>query len=104
MTVGEWLSAHEDGVPPALIARLRSAVEPPARGAGGVADELAGAAERLLGEVLAAHTMTRAHALDVLSADALLTHAFEAAADEPSRLTARADSAMRRIAALGETR
>jgi len=54
--------------------------------------------------VLTANTMTRAHALDVLSADALLTYAFEAAADEPSRLTARADLAMQRIAALAEAR
>ena len=69
MTVRQWLSAHEDGVPDALSARLRSAVDPAGRDAGAAADALAEAGERLLGGVLGATVMTRAHALDVLSAD-----------------------------------
>jgi hypothetical protein len=102
VTVRQWLSAHEDGVLSALSARLRSAVDPTGHEPGAVADELARTGERLLGRVLDANTMTRAHALDVLCADALLTYAFEAAADEPSRIAERADAAMRRIAALAE--
>jgi hypothetical protein len=46
--------------------------------------------------------MSRAAALDLLVADALVTGAFEAASDEPARVGARAEWAMRRIAALGE--
>jgi hypothetical protein len=45
--------------------------------------------------------MSRAQALDLLAADALLTYAFEAAADEPQSLVARADDAMLRIAEVG---
>ena len=100
-TVYDWLSSHETGVPEALRARLHRAVQ--AGVAEPVADELARAGERLLASVLDAETMTRVHALDVLGADALLTYAFEAAADEPSQLASRADAAMQRIAALAET-
>ena len=100
-TAHEWLSRHEVGVPEALRARLRRAVQ--AGRAEPVADELARAGERLLAGVLDADVMTRVHALDVLGADALLTYAFEAAADEPSHLASRADAAMQRIAALAET-
>jgi hypothetical protein len=101
VTVQQWLAGHEAGVPEALRARLQRAVH--AGGAEPIADELARAGERLLAGVLDADAMTRAHALDVLSADALLTYAFEAAADEPSQLALRADAAMQRIAALAET-
>lgn len=97
----EWLSAHDAGVPDALSTRLRSALQTAAEKP--VADELAEAGERLLARALEAEAMTRAHALDVLGADALLTYAFEAAADEPSQLASRADAAMQRIAALVET-
>ncbi len=44
--------------------------------------------------------LTRASALDLLAIDALVTYAFEAAADEPERLEERAGQALARIAAL----
>ena len=50
---------------------------------------------------IVAEPMSRAQALDLLAADALLTYAFEAAADEPQSLVARADDAMLRIAEVG---
>ena len=96
--VRAWLGAHEGGVPPALAAHLRDAV----RIADGPVADLLAAGERLLRRAIAATPMTRAQALDVLGADALVTCAFEAAADDPSRLVQRADAAMTRIAALAE--
>lgn len=102
MNALEWMGAHES-VPRALAERMASAVAGE-RGSGGagVADELASAAERLMRSALVASPMTRAQALDVLGADALLTYAFEAAGDEPQRLAMRADEAMLRVAALGQ--
>ena len=67
-------------------------------------DDLVQAGETALRASLATEPMTRAHALDLLTADALATYAFEAAADDPSTLSARADEAMRRFGALGGTR
>jgi hypothetical protein len=46
--------------------------------------------------------LTRASALDLLAVDAIVTYAFEAAADEPGRLERRASDALARIAALAE--
>jgi hypothetical protein len=94
--VHEWLAAGSRGVPPALAQRLRESVVTSA----GSVDDLLSAGERLLKSAIVADPMTRTQALDVLGADALVTYAFEAAADEPGQLAARADSAMRRIAAV----
>lgn len=103
MNALEWVAAHDDGVPRALAVRMLSAVAGErASGGAAVADELAGGAERLMRSALGASPMTRAQALDVLGADALLTYAFEAAADEPQQLAARADAAMLRVAALDQ--
>ncbi len=60
------------------------------------------AAAALLDQLLRDERMSRAAALDLLVADALVTGAFEAASDDPARVGARAEWAMRRIAALGE--
>jgi hypothetical protein len=57
------------------------------------------AAERLLGALLREGCTSRQSALDLLVADALVTYAFEAASDEPSRIIERAHRAMVRIAA-----
>lgn len=59
------------------------------------------AAEHLLGRLLSDGCMSRSAALDLLVADALVTAAFETGADDPERVDARADWAMRRIASLG---
>jgi hypothetical protein len=56
------------------------------------------AAERLLGALLRDGCTSRESALDLLVADALVTYAFEAASDEPSRIIERAHRAMVRIA------
>jgi hypothetical protein len=110
-----WLDAHGDGVPPALAARMRTLVGGDAAAtarvevagdsavAGTRADNAAAlisAGTHALRGVLAAAPMTRAHALDLLAADALVTFAFESGADDAERFGERAVAAMQQIAAL----
>jgi hypothetical protein len=64
------------------------------------ADALARAGHDLLAAQLAAGATARDAALDLLTADALVTYAFEAAADDPATLEARAAATMRALAAL----
>jgi hypothetical protein len=56
------------------------------------------AAARELSTVLAASPMSRSAALSLLTADAFATYAFEAAADDPATLPARAEAAMKLLA------
>lgn len=58
------------------------------------------AAEALLRNLVARPTAGRDSALDLLTVDALVTYAFEAAADDPEMLDARARDAARRLAAV----
>jgi hypothetical protein len=58
------------------------------------------AGELLLTRLLSADCTSRDCALDLLAADALVTYAFELAADDPSRIAERAQRAMARLAAL----
>ena len=99
-TVGEWLRTREPA-PEVLARRLEEVLE--ARGAldaPEAPEPLLAAAEALLGGMLRAGCATRASALDLLVCDALVTYAFEAAADEPERLDALTRAAMMRIGAL----
>jgi hypothetical protein len=59
------------------------------------------AGERLAAELLANNSTSRDSALDLLTADALVTYAFEAASSAPAGIDARAAAAMKRIAAIG---
>ncbi len=61
------------------------------------------AGEAMLARVLREDCASRDTALDLLTADALVTRAFERAADSPASLPGFADEAMRRIARLAET-
>jgi hypothetical protein len=54
-----------------------------------------------LAEVLADGCTARDAALDLLTADALVTYAFEAAAESPREVDAIAAEAMQRIARIG---
>lgn len=96
MNAAAWVASRGAGVPPTLADRLREVAAQHG--------DLIHAAEAVLRDSFATEPMTRAHALDLLTADALATYAFEAAADNPSTLAARADDAMRRFGALGGTR
>lgn len=100
MTIGDWLDARGSGVPPHLLQRIRELL------GSSLADDVshapercADAAVRIANELLAAGRTGRDSALSLLAADALVTFAFEAAADEPGRLHARAHAAMRDLAA-----
>lgn len=104
----DWLASRRPPAPPALQARIASALDDTAlRPAGGPPDEWAiaerclDAAVGLLDELLERPGAGREAALDLLTADALVTYAFEAAASNPERLDALARDAMLRTAALG---
>ena len=100
-TVGQWLAALDPPAPPALAARLKLALAPYAQQqVDRVPEACLDAGEQLLDDLLAKGSTTRGSALDLLAVDALVTYAFQAAADAPERLEARAARAMARIAAL----
>ena len=96
-----WIAAHAEQAPDALRARLDATLLR-ARGAPdpAVATSLFVAGRELLTSVLRAGATQREAALDLLTADALVTYAFEGAADDPDSIDARAASAMRSLAAV----
>ncbi len=101
LTVGEWMARIDPVPPPALHGRLCELVAPWATlPAQAVPEACLDAGERLLDALLTAGSTSRATALDLLAVDALVTYAFQAAADDPARLEERAARAMARIAAL----
>jgi len=63
-------------------------------------DAFIAASEVLLKRVLEGGAVARANALDLLAADACVTWAFEAAADNPRLITEHAERATRGIAAI----
>ena len=65
------------------------------------ATEVLDAAERLLDNVLRSDCETRATAFDLLTVDALMTHALEIAGRDPKLLEEFPEQAMHRIAAHG---
>lgn len=100
-TVGEWVAQLDPRPPVALHERLTALLAPGAnRPVADVAEICVDTGVRLLDEMLASEATDRAHALDLLAVDALITYAFQVAADEPARIESRAAAAMARIAAL----
>lgn len=100
MSHAAWVRAHGAEAPAALVDRVLEVLASHAEWhAVPTADALLGAGEELLASVLGEHSGEgRAVALDLLAADACVTWAFEAAADAPGTLPARAEAAMQRIA------
>lgn len=103
----EWLGART----PAAPAELRDCLVQRLAGGGlrmadgGEPDHAAAlldASDAALERVLSAGSEGRASALDLLSADAYVTYAFEAAADQAARVPALADEAMRRISEIAD--
>jgi hypothetical protein len=80
--IDRWLDARQPPPPPSLFAALVDAVAAADPPDGPVSHRLALTGLRLL-ERVAGSPSTRAHALDLLTADALLTYACEAALEEP---------------------
>ena len=94
-----WLETRTPESPAALIERIRELfTEHPEYEQLHRVDAFVEAGELLLRRVLVTDTEARASALDLLAADACVTYAFEAAADEPAKLGARADAAKLKIA------
>ena len=101
-TVADWLDRREPPPPEPLLSRIHEAlggdIAAPAHEAGSRA---VAAAERLLARLLGEDCATRAMAVELLTADALVTYAFEAAAErQDASMDDMAASAMRRIASV----
>lgn len=101
MTHAEWVISRAPEAPPALVARLTSLLEAhPEWRELPRADAFLQASAVLARRVLAADVTKRENALDLLTADACVTFAFEAAADEPATLAGRASFLQQQIASL----
>ncbi len=102
-TVSDWLSQRTPPPPPALLARLRELLAPHANRPSSEAPQaFLAAGESQLAALLAHGETSRNSALDLLAVDALVSYAFEAAADAPENLEQLATDAMTRIAEIPE--
>ena len=102
MTVGEWLVARAPRPPRALANRVNTVLgDALALDRAEACEACVSAAERLATGLLMQGSTSRDSALDLLTADALVTYAFEAAADQPGDVVSRAHDAMIRMAGLG---
>jgi hypothetical protein len=99
--VSAWLRGRTPVPPPQLAARIDELTGRIADRAVS-ADAFLDAAEAAMGTLLRDGCLTRESALDLLAVDALVTYAFEAAADEGDQLETRAARALARISALCE--
>jgi hypothetical protein len=101
VTVGDWLSARMPASPSPLAARLHAALGARLNERSTRAHEvMLQTAESLLADLIALECAQRDRALDLLAVDALVTYAFEAAAESPDMLAERATNAMLAIARL----
>jgi hypothetical protein len=102
-TVADWLEQLTPPPPAALHARLRELLaHAAARSAAEVPTACLEAGEQRLATLLTERATDRASALDLLAVDALVSYAFEAAAETPERLERLATEAMTRIAEIPE--
>ena len=102
-TVGGWFDGVEPPPPAALRDRLAALLAAHAdRPVAEVPEACLDAGEALLATLLASGSTSRGTALDLLAVDALVTYAFQAAADDPERVDLRAARAMARISAIPE--
>ena len=99
-----WLSSRDPEAPAALTTCARELLEAhPEWERLSRVDALIAASEALLRRVLeggAVQRKNRANALYLLAADACVTWAFEAAADDPTSISSRAERATMGIAAI----
>ena len=104
-----WLERRTEPAPASLVPRMAEAVRSvPAPPSDSLVELASRAGEALLRQLLMHGCGPRSAAPDLLAADALVTYAFEAAAEDPSQgareIETSAARAMGRIAALGEAR
>ena len=97
----EWLMSRDLEAPPELVACVRDLIASrPEWERLGRVDAFIAASEQLLRRVLIGGAMARENALDLLAADACVTWAFEAAADDPRTLAAFAERSTKGIAVI----
>jgi hypothetical protein len=101
MTIHGWLSTHEAGSPEPLRQSVRDALGDDVECAVGEAPQrFIEASERVLRKVLRSDAASRETAFELLTADALLTYAFQVATEAGGSLEDAATEAVRRINAL----
>jgi hypothetical protein len=102
VTVREWLASRQPSPPPILVRRVEESLRDHLDDdAGAMFEGALHAAAALLEAVVRRPTAGRECALDLLTADALTTYAFEVAASDPAALEERASGAMQRFAEIG---
>ena len=103
MILADWLRQRTPAAPAVLSARIQRSLGPRCDADAAGASELCiAAADELLRELLARPSAGRESALDLLTVDALVTYAFEAASEDIDSLAARAGAAMTRLAATAQ--
>ena len=95
MSPADWISELDPAPPSDLATAMRSAVKDATSNPS--AEELLEAAEHLLDKVLRTDCETRASALDLLTVDALMTHALDIATKDPNTADDFPEQALRRI-------
>ena len=95
-----WLGSRTPPPPAALTERVTAMTAE--YGGAAPLESLLASAEAAMAALLHDGCLTRGSALDLLAVDALVTYAFEAAADEPQLLDDRARRVLATIAALAE--
>lgn len=99
MNVREWLDSRTPPPPPALRARMEELLaDVLGRSTTELPEQAVTRAGDLVRALIAQGRTGRESALDLLAADALVTYAFEAAADEPALLAGRARAALDSLA------
>ena len=98
--VSTWIRGRSPAPPPQLLARIDEIVADGGRPDAALPDALLDMAETAMANALRGGCLTRDRALDLLAVDALVTYAFEAAADDADRLDDRTQRALPRLAAL----
>jgi hypothetical protein len=99
--VSVWLGARTPVPPPQLVARI-AAMTADIASQEASTDAFLAVAESAMSGLLRGGCLTRDSALDLLAVDALVTYAFEMAADDPNDLEDSAARALARISALPE--
>ena len=105
VSAARWVAGRTPAAPPKLAERLTALLgdgDAAAADPAAVAEACVDGAAALLTDLLSSGCTTRDAALDLLTADALATYAFEAAGDAPERLGELAHRAMVRLSAIGE--
>jgi hypothetical protein len=94
MTDVDWLARLDPAPPAELATAMRNALNDASTPS---AEDLLAAAEHALDRVLRTDCETRASALDLLTVDALMTHALEIASRDPNCPEDFPEQALRRI-------